>query len=132
VDQYAESRITECPQYVRVDFDGCNAFELSETYRRFADLCIGKHVNRALLKAGDDDPDGHRLLRDAISAMAHALAIPQDFKLALIPSTPPIEAFYREAQERLRASGLNAWVFDSVHEAVEWLEGRAPSGRTAS
>ena len=132
MDQHAESRITECPHYVRVDFGGCNVFELSETYRRFASLCIGKRVSRALLKAGDDDPDGHRLLRDAISAMAHALAIPQDFKLALIPSTPPIEAFYREAQETLRAVGLNAWVFDSVHEAVEWLEGRAPSGRTAS
>lgn len=132
MDQHAASRITECPQYVRVDFAGCNAFELSETYRRFAALCIGKRVRRALLKAGDDDPDGHRRLRDAIAAMAHALAIPQDFKLALIPSTPPIEAFYREAQETLRAVGLNAWVFDSVGEAVAWLEGRAPSGRTAS
>jgi hypothetical protein len=117
---------------VRVDFGSCNAFELCETYRRFADLCIGKQVSRALLKAGDEDPDGHRRLRDAISAMAQALAIPQDFKLALVPSTPPIEAFYREAQETLRAVGLNAWVFETVHEAVEWLEGRAAAGRTAS
>ena len=132
MDHLPDSRITECPQYVRVDFGGCNAFELSETYRRFANLCIGKEVNRALLKAGDEDPDAHRALRAAIAAMAHAEAIPQDFKLALIPSTPPIAAFYREAQAALRAGGLNAWVFATVHEAVEWLEGRAASGRTAS
>lgn len=132
MDHAKDSRITECAQYVRVDFGGCNALELAEIYRRFADLCIGKPVNRALLNAGDDDPDGHRLLRDALSTMAHAAAIPQDFKLALIPSSPPIQAFYREAQQVLRGCGLNAWVFDDVHEAVEWLEGRAPCGRTAS
>ena len=132
MDHCAESRITEYPQYVRVDFGSCNAFELCETYRHFADLCIGKQVTRALLKAGDDEPEGHRRLRDAIFAMAQALAIPHDFKLALIPSTPPIEAFYREAQQSFRASGLNAWVFETVHEAVEWLEGRSAAGRTAS
>ena len=67
--------------------------ELYETYRRFADLCINKHVTRALLKAGDDEPGAHRRLRDALLAMAQALAIPPDFKLALIPSTPAIEVF---------------------------------------
>lgn len=127
-----QSRITECPEYVRVDFVNCNAFELADIYRRFADLCIGKPVSRALLKAGDDDPDGHRRLRDALAMMAGAAAIPQDFKLALVPSTPPIEVFYREAQQALRASGLNAWVFDSAAEAVAWLEGRVPAGLTAS
>lgn len=128
----AESRITECLHYVRVDFVSCNAADLAEIYRRFADLCIGKQVSRALLKAGDDDPRGHCRLRDALSMMAGAAAIPQDFKLALVPSTPPIEAFYREAQQALRAGGVNAWVFDSVVEAVAWLEGRLPCGRMAS
>jgi hypothetical protein len=127
-----ESSITEFPEYLRVDFVSCNAFELAEIYRRFADLCIDRCVSRALLNAGDDDPEGHRRLRDALALMARAAAIPPDFKLALIPSTPPIDAFYREAQQVLRAVGVNAWVFESVAEAVAWLEGRVPSGLTAS
>jgi hypothetical protein len=128
----SESRITQCPEYLRVDFGSCNSHELSETYHRFAHLCIGRHVNRALLNAGDNDPEGHRMLRDALSAMARAAALPQDFKLALVPSTAAIQAVYREAQQALRGIGLNAWVFDTVFEAVEWLEGRATSGQTAS
>jgi hypothetical protein len=132
MDHAAESRITECPQYVRVDFGSCDCLELSETYRSFADLCIGKQVNRALLKAGDNAPEGHRQLRELLSAMARTVAIPPDFKLALVASTSPIEAVYREAQQALRAIGLNAWVFDTVPEAVEWLEGRTAPGQMAS
>lgn len=128
----AESRITEGPQYVRVDFGSCDCLELLETYRSFVDLCVGKQVHRALLKAGDNAPDGHHQLREALSAMARSVAIPPDFKLALVASTPQVEAVYREAQQALRAIGLNAWVFDTVPEAVEWLEGRAAGGRMAS
>lgn len=128
----AESRITECPAYVRVDFGSCDFLELLETYRSFADLCIGKQVNGALLKAGDNAPEGHRQLREALSAMARTVAFAPEFKLAMVASTPAVEAVYREAQQALRASGLNAWVFDTVHDAVEWLEGRAASGQTAS
>jgi hypothetical protein len=64
--------------------------------------------------------------------MAARTAFAPDFKLALIPSTPPIETVYREAQQHLRAAGLNAWVFSSEKEAVAWLEGRRPGGETAS
>lgn len=128
----AESRITECPAYVRVDFGSCDFMELLETYRSFADLCMGKQVNGALLKAGDNAPEGHRQLRDSLSAMARVVAFPPDFKLALVASTSAVEAVYREAQQALRATGINAWVFDTVPDAVEWLEGRAAAGRTAS
>jgi len=127
-----EGRITEGPQYVRVDFGSCDSLELLETYRSFVDLCVGKEVHRALLKAGDNAPDAHHHLREALLAMARSVAIPPDFKLALVASTPPVEAVYREAQQALRAIGLNAWVFDTVPEAVEWLEGRAAGGRMAS
>jgi hypothetical protein len=127
-----DSRITEGPRYLRVDFGSCDYFELSDTYRSFVDLCIGTGVNRALLQAGDNDPGGHHQLRELFSAVARTAAIPPDFKLALVASTPRIEAIYREAQHGLRAIGLNAWVFDTVPEAVEWLEGRAVSGQTAS
>ena len=127
-----ESRITEYPQYLRVDFGSCDRLELSETYRSFVDLCLGTQVNRALLQAGDNEPGGHRQLRELLSGVARTAAIRPDFKLALVPSTPPIEAVYREAQHALRAIGLNAWVFGTVPEAVEWLEGRAVGGQTAS
>ena len=132
MDRRIEGRITECPQYLRVDFGGGSGVELSETYRSFADRCIGKQVNRALLNAGDNDPEGHYLLRDALAAMARTGAIPADFKLALVSSTAPIQRVYREAQEAFRALGVNTWVFDDMRDAIEWLEGRAPAGRTAS
>jgi hypothetical protein len=125
-------RITECFGYVRVDFASGSCEETSATYRSFSDLCIGRPVSRALLEAGDNDPLGHTRLRDALEAMARAAAIPQDFKLALVASTLPVHAVYCEAQQSLRAAGVNAWVFDSGAEALEWLQGRSPGGRMAS
>lgn len=124
--------ITESSGYVRVDFGCCNSTELSEIYQAFAALCVDRHVNRALLMAGDDDPWGHYALRAALNVMERCARIPADFKLALIPSTAAVAAVYREAQEHLRAAGLNAWVFHSETEATDWLEGRAVAGVTAS
>jgi hypothetical protein len=132
VDRRTAGRITERPGYVRVDFGSGNCGEISETYRSLADLCIGKPVSCVLLEAGDNDPLGHARLRDALEAMARAAAIPPDFKLALVASTLPVHAVYREAQRVLRARGVNAWLFDSGAEAVDWLEGRSPCGQMAS
>jgi hypothetical protein len=129
---YGDGHITECSGYVRVDFGSCNNGEVAEVYRAFVALCVHKHANRALLKAGDDDPEGHCALRDAVHTMALLSPIPLDFKLALVPSTRAIEAVYREAQQRLRAVGFNAWVFADEYEALDWLEGRAAGGQTAS
>jgi hypothetical protein len=132
MDYGDEGRITECPGYVRVDFGSCNAAELSAVYRAFTAFCLDNKVTRALLKAGDDHPNGHYALRDALATMARLARIPADFKLALIPSTRPIEAVYREAQRHLRAAGFNAWVFGTENEAVDWLQDRSVSGQTAS
>ena len=101
-------------------------------YRAFAAFCLENQVTRALLKAGDNDPNGHYRLRDALASMAQLADIPPEFKLALIPSTRAIEAIYREAQGHLRAAGFNAWVFADEDEAVDWLEGRASGGLAAS
>lgn len=128
----AESRITECPAYVRVDFGNCDCSELFETYRSFADRCNDRQVTGALLMAGDNAPEGHRQLREALLSMARTIACQPQFKLAMVASTPAVKAVYREAQRVSRAIGLNAWVFDTAHDAVEWLEGRAASGPTAS
>lgn len=103
-----------------------------EIYLAFAALCVDRHVNRALLKAGDDEPRGHYGLRDALEAMAVRAAVPYDFKLALVPSTRAVEAVYRHAQQRLRAAGLNAWVFGNEDDAMSWLEGHAASGPMVS
>lgn len=132
MDHAASSSITEFPQYLHVDFGSASSLELSETYRSFARLCIGQRVTCALLTAGDNDPEGHKRLREALLEMASAAAISPEFKLALVPSTLPIAAVYRDAQQALRAAGLNAWVFDTAGDAVEWLEGRAASGPTVS
>jgi len=122
--------ITECPEYLRVDFGAADSMEISATYRSFADRYIGKPARHVLLEAGDNDPSGHRRLRDALETMARA--IPPDFKLALVASTSAVNALYREAQQTLRAAGLNAWVFESRAEAVAWLEGRWYDARMTS
>ncbi len=132
MDEALAACITEFPQYLHVDFGSASSHELSETYQSFARLCIGKRVTGALLEAGDNDPEGHKRLGEALLEMANAAAISADFKLALVPSTLSIEAVYRKAQQALRAAGLNAWVFDTAGEAVEWLEGRAAPGPMAS
>lgn len=127
-----EGRITQCGEYVRVDFNSCDVSELSAVYSGFATFCLDNKVTRALLKAGDNDPNGHYRLRDALHSMAQLAQIPPEFKLALIPSSRAIEAIYQEAQRHLRAAGLNAWVFAEEEEAVDWLQGRALAGRSAS
>ena len=131
-EQFGETRITRCPHYLRVDFGDVSAPELSETYRHVAHLWLQTQAIGVLLNAGDNDPQGHRRLGDALSAMARASAMPPHFKLALVPSSHAIKAVFLEAQEELRAVGLNAWVFPSTSEAVEWLEGRAASGPVTS
>jgi len=78
------------PEYLCIDFGRCNMFELFEMSRRFTDLCMGRHVGSAMLKAGDNDPAGHHGLRDALLDMARSAQLRLDFKLALVPSTPPI------------------------------------------
>ena len=132
MDHGGEGRITGCAGYVRVDFGGCNITELAAIYRAFAAFCLDNNVTRALLKAGDEDPRGHYRLRDALNMIAQRSQISPDFKLALIPSTQPIEMVYREAQGHLRAAGCHAWVFGTETEAVDWLEDRSVGGRTAS
>lgn len=132
MNRAAPSLISRSPGYVRVDFGSCNVLELTEAYRDFADLCIGTNVNRALLAAGDNEPEGHRQLRELLWAVARTAAIPPDFKLALVPSTPAIAEVYREAQQTFRAIGLNAWVFDTVPEALDWLHGPTSGGRMVS
>ena len=124
--------ITETSGCVRVDFGSCSAPELAELYRAFAALCLDRRANRALLRAGDEDPQGHCALHEVAQGMATHAGIAVDFKLALIPSTRSIETVYREAQRTLRAAGFNAWVFASENEATAWLEGRATGGETAS
>ena len=123
---------SEPPGYLCVDFGRATVPEVSEMSHSFTSLCMGRHVGSAMLKAGDNDPDGHRGLRDALLAMALSAQLRLDFKLALVPSTPAIRAIYEEAQQALRATGCNACVFKSVEEAGAWLEGRSPAGGAAS
>ena len=132
MDYGDEGRITQCGGYVRVDFGSCNSAELPAVYHAFAAFCLDNKVRRALLKAGDDYPNGHYALRNALVSMARHAPIAPDFKLALIPSTRPVEAVYREAQQHLRAAGFNAWVFGTEDEAIDWLEDRSLGGRTVS
>jgi hypothetical protein len=115
-----------------VDFGGSSYTDVSGVYRALAEFCLDNKVTRVLVKAGDEDPKGHYRLGDALTTMAQRSRIAPEFKLALIPSTRAIEAVYREAQLHLRAAGLNAWVFATEVEAVDWLEGRSLSGQTAS
>jgi hypothetical protein len=122
----------QAPDYLCIDFGRGSVYEVAAMSRRFTELCMGRHVGRALLKAGDNDPQGHHELREALLVMAGSAQLRLDFKLALVPSTAPIRVIYAEAQQALRAIGCNACVFDDASAAADWLEGRAPAGPAAS
>jgi len=128
----SQARAAESPDYLCIDFGRCNVFELAEMSRRFTELCLGRHVGRALLKAGDNDPAGHHALRDSLLFMARSAQLRLDFKLALVPSTAAIRTIYCEAQQALRAIGCNACVFEDAEDAADWLEGRSVAGPAAS
>ncbi len=118
--------------YVCIDFGTSSLPEVAASFHAFARMCRHRLVSRAILKAGDNDPEAHRCLADALVRLADSGDLLIEFKLALIPSTPAIRVIYREARDALRANGFNAWVFEGVEEAAAWLQGRAVDGAAAS
>ena len=97
MERLDQSGITRQPHYLRVDFGDVAAAELSQTYRRFANLCVQSQVNGALLQAGDNDPEGHRRLGDALSAMArdagHEVLLMLPVEPETFPASDPIAPF---------------------------------------
>lgn len=125
-DIQAARRIDEDHGLVVVDFRGCNSHEVSAVYQAFALLCARQKVRDALLRAGDDDADGHYALRDTLDTLvtvARIAGIPLCFRLALVAGSGMIENVYRTMQDELRALGCDVRVFRSAWQAQQWLRG---------
>ena len=108
---------------VVVDFRGCNSHEVSAVYQAFAVLCARQKVRDALLRAGDEDADGHYALRDTLVTLARIAAIPLRFRLALVAGCDRTEKVYATMQGELRTLGCEVRVFRSAGQARDWLSG---------
>ena len=106
-----------------IDFRGCDSRGVSEIYQAFAVLCARAEVRRALLKAGNEDPDAHFALRDTLVTLARIAGIPLRFRLALVAGSSRVEGVYRTVQGELRSLGCEARVFRTERGAGRWLFG---------
>jgi len=106
-----------------IDFRGCSSRGVSEIYQAFALLCAREEVRRALLKAGNEDPDAHFALRDTLVTLARIAGIPLRFRLALVAGSSRTERVYRSVQSELGSLGCEARVFRTERQAGRWLLG---------
>ncbi len=119
----AAGRIDEDDGLVVVDFRGCNSHEVSAVYQAFALLCARQKVRAALLKAGDEDADGHYALRDTLATLARIAGIALCFRLALVAGSGMVEKVYGSMQDELGALGCDVRLFRSAWQAQQWLRG---------
>lgn len=115
-----------------IDFRGCSSRGVSEIYQAFALLCAREEVRRALLKAGNEDPDAHFALRDTLVTLSRIAGIPLRFRLALVAGSSRIERVYRAVQSELGALGCEARVFRTERQAGRWLFGDDAGNKPAA
>ena len=104
-----------------VDFRGCNSHDVSAVYQAFALLCAQRKVRAALLRAGDEDADGHYALRDTLATVARIAGIPLGFRLALVAGSGMTEKVYGVMRDELGALGCDVRVFRFAWQARQWL-----------
>lgn len=114
-----------------IDFRGCSSRGVSEIYQAFALLCAREEVRRALLKAGNEDPDAHFALRDTLVTLARIAGTPLRFRLALVAGSSRIERVYRTVRSELGALGCEARVFRTERQAGRWLFGDGDGNKPA-
>lgn len=117
----APARINESSGHLRVEFGYVTVSEIAELYRALAVACVERQVTRVLIVAGDDEPEGERALRDALTIMVLA-GLPEDFRLALVAALPRVAQTYAVTQRDFIAAGIATRVFQTEQEAARWLE----------
>jgi hypothetical protein len=124
-------RLDETAGHLRVEFGYVTVGEIAELYRALAVTCVERQLSRVLIVAGDDEPEGERALRDALTIMVLA-GIPQEFRLALVAALPRVAQTYALTQRDFNAAGIQTRVFENEADAVRWLEaGDEGARRTA-
>lgn len=115
-------RLDESAGHLRVEFGYVTVSQIAELYRALAVTCVERQLARVLVVAGDDEPEGERALRDALTMMVLA-GIPREFRLALVAALPRVAQTYALTQRDFNAAGIKTRVFESEADAVRWLEG---------
>ena len=116
----APARFNEGSGHLRVEFGYVTVTEIAELYRALAVTCVEKQVTRVLIVAGDDEPEGERALRDALTIMVLA-GLPEDFRLALVAPLPRVARTYAATQRDFIAAGITTRVFETEQDAARWL-----------
>ena len=117
----APARINQSPGQLRVEFGYVTVSEIAELYRALAVACVERQTTRVLIVAGDDEPEGERALRDALTIMVLA-GLPEDFRLALVATLPRVAHTYGNAERDFNAAGINTRLFETEQEAARWLD----------
>jgi len=112
-----------------IDARGCEPRRLCYGYQAFGMLCAERRVRAALVRTGDEDPEGHYALRDILVTLARVAGIPLGFPLAFVARSDEIAAVCRTMQNELTQLGCALGVFRAERQAQEWLRDGRPRAR---
>lgn len=123
-------RIHEQGGSVVLDCRGCEPRRLCCGYQVFGLLCAERKVRAALVRTGDEDPEGHYALRDILVTLARVAEVPLRFRLAFVARSDEMAEVCRSMQKELTALGCELEIFQVERDAFEWLSAGEPQGRT--
>lgn len=112
--------------YLRVDCGNVDGPGMAVACRDLAVECLEREMKRVLVRATSSDPEGHRALRNALTAMLLA-GIPTGFRLALVADEPRVWALFADLERELLSLKVLARAFVRESDAVDWLQVPAPA-----
>jgi hypothetical protein len=116
-------RIQEQGGLVVIDSRGCDPRRLCYGYQAFGLLCADRKVRAALVRTGNEDPEGHYTLRDILLTLAHVAGVAVGFRLAFVARADGIVEVCRTLQQELAPLGCELRVFPADRQAFDWLRG---------
>lgn len=96
--------------------------DVQEHCRAIAHECITRGCDRVLI-VGASGPDSwnHVAVKDVFYSLAIA-GVPDDFRIALVPSSPELAPVYDAAVAYAKLRGIAARRFETEEAATKWLE----------
>lgn len=118
-----QSRVTELPNYVRIDVG--DAPDAMAAHQSAAATCLHRGVSRVLLTSLDyQAQEVQEAVRCMIRMMALADEARSGMRIALVTRLASTAESYGSTCAFARGMGIEIRTFDNEKVAVEWLEGQ--------
>jgi hypothetical protein len=104
-----------------IDSRGCEPRRLCYGYQAFGLLCAERKVGAALVRTGNEDPEGHYTLRDILVTLARVVGVPLRFRLAFVARSEGVVEVCQTLQKELAPLGCELQVFEAERQAFKWL-----------